>query len=277
MVNTEQNFDQAFEQLCSYVEPTVLIVRPGGCADAAEKRLQIVEQLKAEKGFIELKVFQLIEEETARNTEIGREINVQNPANKDSQQDIDLFCIVKMLKKIIFAGLESRDKFILTDFPDTIKQAEHFEKECAKISAVIFAAGGDASNRIEIINNGLSVESIDSLMQKDYRLKAMRAWDEATFNEHLGSRTSWGLIAGGPLSGKSLVSKIVAENTKGKVVDMIAMADAVRPTLDTEEGPFEGRVPDAEVEKRVLAMVEADKQAGDKFFYLFDGRYHETV
>lgn len=114
-------------------------------------------------------------------------------------------------------------------------------------------------------------------MQKDYRLKAMHAWDEATFNEHLGSRTAWGLVSGGPLSGKSLVAKIVADQSKGKVVDMTAMAEVVRKDLDTEEAPFEGRVPDAEVEKAVLAMVEAHKKAGEKFFYLFDGRYHETV
>ena len=82
-----------------------------------------------------------------------------------------------MLKRIIFSGLESRNKFILTDFPDTIKQAETFEKECTRITASIFAAGGDETNRIEIIDNGLSIESIDSLMQKGYRLKAMRAWD----------------------------------------------------------------------------------------------------
>ena len=52
-------------------------------------------------------------------------------------------CIVKMLKKIIYSGIEGRDKFILSDFPDTIAQASEFEKECAKLKAVIFAAGGD--------------------------------------------------------------------------------------------------------------------------------------
>ena len=69
-----------------------------------------------------------------------------------------------MLKRIIFSGLESRNKFILTDFPDTIKQAQVFEQDCTNITASIFAAGGDETNRMEIIDNGLSIESIDSLM-----------------------------------------------------------------------------------------------------------------
>ena len=277
VVNTEQNFDYALQQLCSYVEPTILLVRPGGSPDAFEKRIQIVDALKNEKGFIELSVFALIKEETERHTEVGRQINEQISAGKDAHRDLD-HLIVKMLKRIIFSGLESRNKFILTDFPDTIKQAQQFEADCAKITAVIFAAGGDAnSSLMEVIDNGLSIDSIDSLMQKDNRLKAMRSWDEATFTEHLGGRTGYGVIMGGTLSGKSLVGSIVAQATKGKVLDLNAMAEAIRPRLETEDGPFEGRVPDAEVEKDVLALIEADKQAGEKFFYLFDGRYHETV
>ena len=62
---------------------------------------------------------------------------------------------------------------------------------------MIFAAGGDDTSRVlDIIDNGLSIESIDSLLQKEHRLKPMRAWDENTFNEHLGDKTEWGIILG---------------------------------------------------------------------------------
>jgi len=129
-------------------------VRPGGCADSQTKRAEIIEQLKAEKGFIELKVLELVKEECARHTDVGCEINEMVTAGKDVTCDIDAQ-IVKMLKRIIFSGLDCRDKFILSEFPETIAQAEHFEKECTKISAVIFAAGGEESSRIEIIGNNL--------------------------------------------------------------------------------------------------------------------------
>lgn len=140
------------------------------------------------------------------------------------------------------------------------------------------AAGGKAdANTIEIIDNGLSVESIDSLLQKDNRLKPMRAWDESTFNAHLGNKTDWAIVMGQPLSGKSLVSKLISDNANGKVIDLAKMAEDIRPRLETEDGPFEGRIPDAEVEKDILAIVEADKAAGDKFLYLFDGQHHESI
>jgi len=183
-----------------------------------------------------------------------------------------------MLKKIIFSGIEGHNKFILTDFPDTIKQAQEFEKDCAKITAVIFAAGGDdSSSTIDIVDNGLSIESIDSLLQKEHRLKTMRTWDESTFNEHLGNKTEWAIVLGQSLSGKSLVAGVVCESTCGKVIDMAKIAEDIRPRLETEDGPFEGRIPDAEVEKDILATIAADKNNGDKFFYIVDGQHHETV
>ena len=177
-----------------------------------------------------------------------------------------------MLKKIIYSGIEGRDKFILTDFPDTIKQSQEFEAQCSKITAVIFSAGGnDSSTVIEIIDNGLSIESIDSLLEKGHRLKTMRAWDEGTFNEHLGNKTEWGIVIGQSLSGKSLVARIIADSSNGKVIDLVKIAEEIRPKLETEDGPFEGRIPDADVEKEVLAVIAADKAAGEKFMYLFDG------
>ena len=277
VVSTEQNFDQAFKQLCSYVEPTVLLVRPGGNPDSFEKRSQIIEELKQSKGFKELNVFALIKEETERNTEVGREISEQISAGKDQTRDLD-HLIVRMLKKNIYSGIESRDKFILTDFPDTIKQAQEFEMACSRLTAIIFAAGGDSSSPIvEIIDNGISIESIDSLLQKEHRLKMMRSWDESTFNEHLGSRTEWAIVMGQSLSGKSLVAKLIAENTKGKVIDVAAVAEAIRPRLETEEGPFEGPIPAAEVEKDISALISADRDAGERYFYLIDGQHHETV
>ena len=182
-----------------------------------------------------------------------------------------------MLKQIIYSGIEGRDKFILSDFPKTIEQANIFERDCSKLRAVIFAAGGDAGTQIQIVDNGISAESIDSLFQKEHRLKTMHCWDESTFNEHLGNKTEWGIIVGPPLSGKSLIAGIVEECTNGKVIDVPKLAESIKGRLGTDEGPFEDRVPDAEVEKDILEMIEADKASGESKFYLIDGQHHETV
>ena len=105
----------------------------------------------------------------------------------------------------------------------------------------------------------------------------MRCWDESTFNEHLGNKTEWAIVLGQPFSGKSLVAGVVAASTCGKVIDLAKIAEDIRPRLETEDGPFEGRIPDAEVEKDVLAIISADKNSGEKFFYIIDGQHHENV
>ena len=119
-VNTEQNFEQAFKQLCSFVEPTVLLVRTGGVQNAYEVRTEIINTLKQDKDYKELNVFSLLKEEMERHTEVGRLINEQISAGKDYQRDLD-HLIVQMLKKIIYSGIEGRCNFILTEFPETIK------------------------------------------------------------------------------------------------------------------------------------------------------------
>ena len=115
------------------------------------------------------------------------------------------------------------------------------------------------------------------MFQKGNRLKPLRGWDETLFREQLGNKVDWAIVKGESLSGKTTVAKMIAESTKGKVLDLRTIAEAIRPRLAGDEGEFEGRIPDAEVEKDVKKIIMDDMERGDKFLYLFDGLYHETV
>ena len=79
--------------------------------------------LIADHGFFELDTNALIRDENERKTEIGIEVLSRVSAGKVISADL----IVKMLKKIIYSGVE-KDKFILTGFPDTNEQALEFEE-----------------------------------------------------------------------------------------------------------------------------------------------------
>lgn len=102
--------------------------------------------------------------------------------------------IVRMLKKIIYCGQPSINKFILSSFPDIIEQAREFEQNCAKIAAIIYSTNEDSV--VEIKNNNLSLFNIDSLFQKEFRLKTMTHWDSSIFNEKLGNKIVFGIIVG---------------------------------------------------------------------------------
>jgi len=43
-----------------------------------------------------------------------------------------------MVRKIIYCGQPALNKFILTDFHEDVEKVQDFEKQCVKISAVIY-------------------------------------------------------------------------------------------------------------------------------------------
>lgn len=146
-----------------------------------------------------------------------------------------------MLRNIIYSGIEGRDKFILSNFPENIEQAKEFEKSCAKISAIIYTTGDEPT--VEVTSSNLTLFNISSLYQKEFRLKTMKNWDLRTFQEHLGQKVDFGIVIGRPYSGKSTISKYVASLSKGHVFLMSDVAEEVKKTLGTEDEPFEGEVP----------------------------------
>jgi hypothetical protein len=180
-----------------------------------------------------------------------------------------------MLKKIIYSGQPSINKFILTSFPDIIEQAKEFEQNCSKIRAIIYSTTNDSI--VEIKNNNISLFNIDSLFQKEFRLQTMSEWDYSIFKEKLGDKVEFGLVVGRPYSGKSTVCEYMASNFGWKVIDMKAIADKIRPTLGTEDEPFEGEIPMPEIEKDIRRFIEENRRSHDRVKFVFDGYTHKTV
>jgi len=101
---------------------------------------------------------------------------------------------VQLLQPIIYSGHEDRNKFLIVNFPETTEQVTAFEEHCANINAIIFAT--DKGNVVDIKNNETALFNIDSMFQKQFRLKPMDSWDFRKFEEHLGSQVSWGIVNG---------------------------------------------------------------------------------
>ena len=155
----------------------------------------------------------------------------------------DHVLIVKLLRRIIYSGVEGREKFLLNGFPDQIEQAIEFEANCAAIKAIIFTTTSFQSGTVEIKGNDLSLKNLDTMFAKDFRLKVMKSWDESSFNKLLGSDVSYGVVLGRPLAGKTFVSNQISQLIGGKVISLTGIADSLKKTMGTEEEPFEGEVP----------------------------------
>lgn len=156
---------------------------------------------------------------------------------------------------------------MLKNFPLSPEQASFFEKECAKITAIVFAAGsgGKGDQRtIEVDQNGLGIASLDAIFQKDFRLKTMREWDNEQFKSILGQNIEWCFVIGRTLGGKTeLCKQLMPLVCNGKTISMEKIASEIKKTLGSEDEPFDGEVPNNLVEEQVLEMVASDKQKGE--------------
>ncbi len=268
-VSTEKSFEKTMEDVNSKLEPCVIHIRPG--ANSNDLRKQMTEQLSSQHGFINLDINALIRDENERKTSIGQEMNQMVQSNRIIPAEM----IVRMLKKIIYSGQPHLNKFILTSFPDIIEQAKEFEQNCSKIQAIIYSTTQDSI--VEIKNNNISLFNIDSLFQKEFRLQTMSEWDYSIFNEKLGNRVEFGVVLGRPYTGKSTIADYMAANFGMKVIDMKAIAEKIRPTLGTEDEPFEGDVPMPEVEKFIRNFVEEQRRSSERVKFVFDGYTHKSV
>ena len=114
--------------------------------------------------------------------------------------------IIQILRRVIYSGIEGRDKFLLNGFPESIDQALEFENSCATIKAVIYATSSFQAGTVEVRGNDLSSQNLDTMFAKDFRLKVMKKWDDDTFNKYLGNDVSYGVILGRSLSGKTEIA-----------------------------------------------------------------------
>jgi adenylate kinase family enzyme len=69
--------------------------------------------------FIELNISDLIHTEVLRKTEAGLIVQQNVDSGKNIWADCSL--IVKLLRRVIYSGVEGRDKFLLNGFPDQIE------------------------------------------------------------------------------------------------------------------------------------------------------------
>ena len=103
--------------MCKIIDPTVINVRSSGSEYSQALRDEIVGNLSKDHGYINLDVDSLIKGENDRRTEIGKEfLSIVAGCKLITAQ-----LTVKMLRNIIYSGIEGRNKFILSNFPENIE------------------------------------------------------------------------------------------------------------------------------------------------------------
>jgi len=218
-----------------------------------------------EQGYYEINVKDLMTHECERRTYLGCRLLAANATGR--QYTLDMY--VNLITPIIWSGHENRNKFVLVGFPNTPEEVQCFERDVCNLKAIIMAT--DGGNLVDVRNNDSpSCFNIDSMFQKQFRLKQMSSWDFAKFQEHLGTTVSWGIVTARPYAGRTAISGEIASITNSKIINWDSFVEGCKKRLkDPEADEFEGEVPAAEVQKDICAFINANKGSGCGF--VFDG------
>jgi predicted kinase len=84
----------------------------------------------------------------------------------------------------------------------------------------------------------------------------MNEWSYQLFDEKLGNKTQFGVMAGKSLSGKTTIAKKLESSLGYKILDMGAITSSVQARM-TPEGEDPVAVPISEVEKEVASIIKA--------------------
>jgi adenylate kinase family enzyme len=112
--------------------------------------------------------------------------------------------------------------------------------------------------------------NLDSLYQKNFKLRTMNYWDSRQLNELLGEKVDYSVILGRSLSGKSTVCKMLKEHVGYHIFEMKQVEEELKKKLGTEEEPID-EVPYVEIEKEIIRTVMENKKNGLNKKYVFDG------
>lgn len=75
------------------------------------------------------------------------------------------------------------------------------------------------------------------------------------------------------MSGKTTLSKVLNEKLNFKIISMKEISLELKKKMGTDEEPFEGEVPIANVEKEILSILKSN-ESNTRF--IFDDYTHKT-
>ena len=224
--------------------------------------------------FQNLKVSELLQLEMERKTALGLALS-QALTQKQSEYAIPPELKVQLLKKIIYSGVE-QDKFTLQNFAeaqDPSAELQYFEQQCCSLASVVYLnSEGQNGPIVEMNSENFAQFGLEASFQKEFKVKVMNyELDLATWQQRIyGDAFDYCVVMGPPLSGKSMLTKLINKHLRYKIIDWGVVREQLKKTLGTEEEPFEGEIAVDKLEQAVFQQMQSDRAKGQKYKYVFD-------
>lgn len=235
-INANLSVENTFAQISKHIEPEVVMIRhdPEGS----------FSNYLHNQGFNDVNLHDSMSLSCKRQTQKGKMIMNYVETGKI----VPTKTLISLVQDSLYNGSSFGKKFILKGkYPATVKELNFIEKHCAKITKIYHVT----HNPNDPLYVELEKEEIDTHLVRENKLAkiiydaSLSEEDRFTFfsqdiQERLERKKGkYIVVLGQYLTGKTTVSKYIADSLKFKLINYEELPDQIKAKKSTEEEPYE--------------------------------------
>ena len=204
-IDASNSADRVFSLVRDELSPVIHFVNRNENKELFNHYVRKLEK----KGFLYINLDKIIEAEKTRGTPLAHKLASGNSTES----------IFELMRKVLYAEPTQNKKFLISNFPNSLDFLKRFPKEVCKFNLMLhFTAneGGDPEQQEknfseEYINVAGNYHSLG-------RLVPIGINDPSIVDFHSEKKNRYGIILGGPTTGKTVIAKALG---KGGVVKLV--------------------------------------------------------
>lgn len=224
-INVNKTFKLVIEDLMELIAPSVIIFNNDNTG--AETKNTLLNYFKEKLKYQEIDVEHILKEYASRNHSLGKLIEV---AIKTGHKVVPNSLKIEALKPIIFN--EKNDKFVLTNYPDSVEAIKEFEEKVCKVLRYVYVSKSNP------LNLKLENSAIETYFKKKNRffVYSNEEINEYVIDDILNVNRDFNIAYGLPFAGDSLINSHLEKNYKHKVIDIVKYIEQIKVAKAGPEG-----------------------------------------
>lgn len=216
-LNVQKPLKLVVEDLMALIEPRILIFNNDN--SGKEIKNSLIQYFKEKLNYQIIDVEDILKEYSARNHSLGK---LLESSNSSGLKIVPNSLKIEALKPILFN--EKNDKFILTNYPDSLEAIQEFEEKVCKVLRYVYVS---KNFPLELI---LEKAMIEIYFKKNNRFFVYSS-DEINkyeIDDILCVNREFNIAYGMPFSGENIINSHLEKNYKHKVIDLVKYIEQIK-------------------------------------------------
>jgi len=224
-LNVNKTFKLVVEDLMELIAPSILILNNDNAGE--ESKNLLLQHFKEKLNYQIIDVDQILKEYASRNHSLGKLIE---DAVRTGHKVVPNSLKIEALKPIIFN--QKNEKFILTNYPDSVDAIKEFEEKVCKVLRYVYVS------KTYPLNFKLENSAIEIYFKKNNRffIYANDEINEYVIDDILNVNRDFNIAYGLPFAGDSLINSHLDKNYKHKVIDIVKYIEQIKVAKAGPEG-----------------------------------------